>query len=136
VAAAPSVQTTPPIHWAETPRSLLNQACLATMQRNRRQVLVDSVRLIRSVRSFVDCFKIPGNTANNNAPKPGLFGQPAQPAQNAFGGNNIFGNSQPQAPAQQQSSFGFNTNNNAQQQQQPANPSPRKFLSLDSDLSR
>ncbi|KAJ6561461.1 nucleoporin autopeptidase-domain-containing protein [Mycena vulgaris] len=67
---------------------------------------------------------------NNNAPKPNLFGQtPTQPAQNAFGGTNIFGGNQQQqqqqAPAQQQPAFGgFGGNNNPQQTQQPANPNP------------
>jgi nuclear pore complex protein Nup98-Nup96 len=74
-------------------------------------------------------FGFGANAANNNAPKPSIFGQPAAaPAQNAFGGTNIFGNpTQQQAPAQQQTGFGFGANNNAQQQQQPANSNPRKF---------
>ncbi|KAJ7506535.1 nucleoporin autopeptidase-domain-containing protein [Mycena galericulata] len=67
-----------------------------------------------------------GNTSAN-APKPSIFGQPAQPAQNAFGGSNIFGgaNQQQQAPSQQQSAGfgGFGATNNAQQPQQP-NPNP------------
>ncbi|KAJ6560334.1 hypothetical protein B0H19DRAFT_113907 [Mycena capillaripes] len=80
------------------------------------------------VRYFADSFKITGN--NNNAPKPSLFGaQPAQPAQNAFGGTNLFGNNnQQQAPAQQQPTFGFGANNNAQQPQQPATANPRKLF--------
>ncbi|KAJ7068811.1 nucleoporin autopeptidase-domain-containing protein [Mycena amicta] len=57
---------------------------------------------------------------NNNAPKTGLFGQPAPQGSNLFGGTQ-----QQQQPVQQQqtSAFGgFGTNN--QQQQQQANPNP------------
>ncbi|KAK7470253.1 hypothetical protein VKT23_001687 [Stygiomarasmius scandens] len=78
-----------------------------------------------------------GTFGNNNASKPSIFGQPAQPAQNTttgFGstGTGLFGNNNQTQPGQQTSSIFGNTSstgtglfgnaNNQQQQQQGAQP--------------